>query len=129
MRRGSWFLVAGFLWTGFACAHGRGAAADPGTARPADVLVNVTNNYATSMEVHAIASGINYRMGTVSPGIPRQFVLQRAILGSGGMVEFLAQASGYGPRARSEQLQLVPGDIVDFVIATNLEGSTATVRK
>ena len=44
------------------------------------------------------------------------------------IVQFLAQASGTGPRVQSDELVVSPGDIVDFEITTNLIGSRATVR-
>jgi alpha-amylase len=102
---------------------------EPVESQPPDtVLVNVTNHYAVPMEVYAVESGTPYRLGTVNPGIDSQFVLLRATLARGGQVEFVAQATGYGPRVRSDRIQLSPGDIVDFEIATNLIGSRATVR-
>jgi len=92
------------------------------------VVVNVTNNYAVAMEIFAVGSGITYRLGSVNPGLDGRFVLRQAMLLSGGQVEFLAQATGFGPRVRSGELQIVPGNVVDFVIETNLIGSQATVR-
>lgn len=93
------------------------------------VVVNVTNNYSIPMEVYAVGAGTAYRMGTVNPGIPSRFVLRRDLLAGNGQVEFVAQASGYGPRTRSGVLQLMAGDVaVDFEIATLLQGSRATVR-
>jgi alpha-amylase len=100
----------------------RGASAND------SVVVYVTNNYETTMEIFAVGGGTVYRMGSVSPGINRRFVLRQAMLLSGGQVEFMGQATGYGPRVRSGPLQVVPGDVVDFEITTNLLGSQATVR-
>jgi alpha-amylase len=102
---------------------------EPAEARPNDsVLVYVANHYEVPMEVYAIGSGSVYRLGTVNPGIDSRFVLLQVLLASGGQVQFLAQASGYGPRVRSEVIQLRPGDVVDFEITTFLAGSRAVVR-
>lgn len=127
MRVGLRLVSAAVIVTISACAHGRGS---PGELRPdaAPVVVNVVNNYATSMEIYAVGGGTSYHIGSVAPGITRSFELRLAMIASGGHVAFLAQATGAGPRVQSDQLVLSPGDIVDFEITTNLVGSQATVQ-
>ncbi len=130
MGPGIRILVAAAAAAGVACAH-RPAAGHLAPALPADtaaVRVNVVNNYATQMDVFAVGISVTYRMGTVAPGIPREFVLRRDLLAGGGQVRFLAQATGVGPRVQSDEVHLMPGDIVDFEIATELIGSRAIVR-
>jgi len=124
MRRGSWCLIAGLLVTGFACAHGRGAATGTAAAEPADgvVRLEVTNQSTLPLETYVVGSGIRHRLGTVAPGIAGHFVVPKAMIGN-GLVEFLAGA------ARSGQLLLSPGDVVDFVITVPAFNSTATVRR
>ena len=96
---------------------------------PDSVVVYVTNNWSLPMEVFATGSGTMYRMGTVNPGIPSQFVLRRDMLATDGQVQFWGQASGMGPRVGSEVLWLRAGDVaIDFEIATNLIGTRATIR-
>jgi hypothetical protein len=92
------------------------------------VVVYVSNNYAIPMEVYAAGSGTDYRMGTVNPGIVSRFVLRWDVLGTNRQVEFVAQASGYGPRVRTGRIYVSPGDIVDFEISPQLVGSRAVVR-
>lgn len=138
MHRTAHLLIAGLLVIGPACIHRGGTPLS--TAKPEErdslafamavadpVVVEVTNNYEIPMEVYASGSGMFYRMGTVAQGMQGRFVL-RAALVVGGMVELVAQPTGYGPLVRSGQLQIVPGDIVDFTIATMLTGSIATIR-
>jgi hypothetical protein len=122
MHRGFWLLVAGLIVTGAACAHGRGATT--GAAAPAETVVrlNVTNQTTFPAEVYVVGSGITHRLGTVSPGMASHFVVPRAMIGN-GQLEFQAGA------ARSGQLLLAPGDVVDFVIRTPAFSSTATVRQ
>jgi len=93
------------------------------------VVVYVQNDYALSMDAYVVGSGTSYRMGTVSPGIVSRFVLRRDMLSTDHILEFVAQATGYGPQARSGQLEVLPGDTVDFLIETNLIGTRATVRR
>jgi len=93
------------------------------------IVVYVTNNWGFPMEVFAVGAGTQYRLGTVSPAMPRHFVLRRDMVATNGQVEFWAHASGGGPVVRSGQLWLRAGDVaVDFEIATLLIGSRATVR-
>ncbi|MGA2383288.1 MAG: alpha-amylase family glycosyl hydrolase [Gemmatimonadales bacterium] len=98
-------------------------------AAPNDsVIVYVQNDYALPMEAYVVGAGTDYRMGTVDPGIVSRFVLRSNMLSTNHILEFVAQATGYGPQARTGQLTVVPGDVVDFIIATNLIGTRAVVR-
>ena len=92
------------------------------------VIVYVQNDYALPMEAYVVGTGTNYRLGTVNPGIVSRFVLRKDMLATNHIMEFIAQATGYGPQARTGQLQVMPGDVVDFIIATNLIGTRAAVR-
>lgn len=123
------FAIAALFVTTSACAH-RGTAADPGQLQPnaAPVSVNVINNSQSAMEIFVVGGGTTYRMGTVAPGIPRRFELRAAMLAAGGHVQFLAQASGAGPRVQTDEVMVSPGDEVDFEITTNLLGSRAIVK-
>ena len=82
-------LVAGLLLAGSACVHNRGTAAGSGERLPAarEVRVHVTNRYEISMEVSVTGSGITHRLGLVSPGIARSFVLPQALAGSYGAAQ------------------------------------------
>lgn len=124
------FVIAALIVVTRLECHGRGAAVDPGQLQPnaAPIIVNVTNNSQSAMEIYATGGGTSYRMGTVAPGIARHFELRPGMIANGGQVHFVAQATGAGPRVQSAQLTLSPGNIVDFEITTNLVGSRATVR-
>lgn len=128
-RYGARLLLAGVLLTSSACALGFGAAGDTGSLPEAEsaVRLNVTNHYNGPMEVYAAGSGTSYRMGTVYPGLSSRFVVRPGMIG-GGVVEFLAQSGDRGTVVRSGQLLLVPGNVVDFEIATSLGSSIATIR-
>jgi hypothetical protein len=128
MQRGSWSVIGALIVTISACAHGQRAVTGQPLTEPLPVSVNVTNNAQSAMEIFAIGSGTSYRMGVVAPGIARRFELRLSMVGSGGRVQFLAQASGAGPRVQSDEIVLSPGDVVDFEITTNLIGSRAIVR-
>jgi hypothetical protein len=128
MHGGLRFAIAALFVITAACRHG--TAADAGEMQPHvnPVSVNVTNNSQSSMEIFVVGGGTTYRIGSVAPGIPRRFELRPALLAAGGHVQFLAQASGAGPRVYTDEIVVSPGDIVDFEITTSLVGSHATVR-
>jgi hypothetical protein len=130
MTGGLRFAIAALFVTTSGCTHPRDTAPDLGQLRPqaAPVSVNVTNNSQSAMEIFVVGNGTSYHMGSVAPGIPRSFELPPGMVAAGGHVRFLAQASGAGPRVSTDEVMVVPGDVVDFEIATNLVGSRATVR-
>ncbi len=98
----------------------------PEPARGASIVLNVTNDYGSPVEIYAIGSGTYYRMGTVFPGLKGHFVLRQSMM-SAGPVEFVAQIDR-NPVVRSGRLVLTAGDIVDFEIANNQLNSSAVVR-
>ena len=101
---------------------------NPDREDTASVVVFVTNNYEVPMEVYAIAAGTHYRMGTVNPGIVSRFTLRPDLLATNHQVAFQAHATGYGPQVSTDEIYIVRGNVVDFVITTWLGGSMATVR-
>jgi hypothetical protein len=123
--RGLRFVVPVLLLTATACARsGGGDEPKPSEGR---VYVQVSNQHALPMEVYAMASGINHRLGTVNPGMKSQFFLPQNLVGSGS-VRFEARPSGGGQPFRSGDLLLAPGAIVQFNIAAQLFSSTVERR-
>lgn len=124
MRRSA---AAGLVLVAFACTHGATPkeAATP-TKSGSEVRLEVTNHYSLSADLYAVASGVKQRLGTVNPGVTRTFVLPPSMLG-GGPVSITAEITNENP-VFSGSLQLVPGDVVEFEIATHLIGSSAHVR-
>jgi len=123
--RGS--AAAGLVLAALACTH---AATPKEAATPtksgSEVRVEVTNHYSLSADLYAVASGIKQRLGTVNPGVTRTFLLPPNMLGAGPL-SITAEITNENPVV-SGSLQLVPGDVVEFEIATHLIGSTAHVR-
>jgi hypothetical protein len=119
-------LVVGFLLVSAACGPKGAAPSDRPMPSQGEILLNVTNHYSLPAEIYALGEGVRQRMGTVHPGMSSSFVLPSAMVGKGN-VEFSAEITGELP-VRTGSLQLVPGDVVEFEIATHLMGSTARVR-
>jgi hypothetical protein len=118
-------VVSALLLTAPACAHSGGGEAIPAAGL---VEVQVTNQHALPMEVYALGSGINHRMGTVLPGMDSHFVVPQNLIGNGS-VRFEARPSGGGQPFRSGDLLLAAGAIVEFRIAAQLFNSTVTRRQ
>ena len=124
MLRGLRVLVPGLLLTVSACARSSG-----GETRPTDerVAIEVTNRHALPMEIYAVGSGINHRLGTVHPGLSSHFVLPQNLIGSSS-VGLEARPGGNIQPFRSGDILLAPGSVVDFVIGAQLFNSTVTRR-
>ncbi|HEY8197460.1 MAG TPA: hypothetical protein VIG04_10800 [Gemmatimonadales bacterium] len=123
MLRALKVLVPGLL-TVWACSHSGSGEVRP-TEKP--VSIEVTNRHALPMEIYAVGSGINHRLGTVHPGLSSHFVLPQNLIGSSA-VELEARAGGNIRPFRSGEILLSPGSVVDFVIGAQLFNSTVTLR-
>jgi len=120
---GRWRLLgAALLLTVSACAHSTGGTAAPTAG---SVKVEVTNRNALPMEIYAIGSGINHRLGTVHPGMDGHFVVPQNLVGNGSVV-FEARPSGGGQPYRSGETLLAPDAVIEFLIAAQLFNSTVT---
>ena len=126
---GSSTLIAGVLLAATACAYGTGRVPDTRRAQDIEgaVHLNVTNHSNGPMEIHAIGRGTSYRIGTVLPGLTGHFIV-RSTMVVNGPVEFTARSDNRSPWIRSGQFLLVPGNVVDFELATTSALSVATVR-
>ena len=124
MPRALGVLVPGLLLTICSCARSGGGEMHPAVD---PVSVEVTNRHALPMEVYARGSGISHRLGTVYPGMAGRFVVPQNLIG-GSSVRFEARPSEHGRTFLSGDILLVPGSVVDFVIAAQLFNSTVTRR-
>ncbi len=150
MHREPLTCVTLLVLAGAACAHRSPAVPEASELQPADAVTVYITNRMGPVEVLAVAGPTSYQMGYLDEGARKRFVLR---LGSqsGRGVEFVARprraataAPSQGPvpctcgssarptpsltlrDARSGELMLTPGDIVDWEIR---EGSSrATLR-
>jgi hypothetical protein len=125
-------LLAGLLVAGTGCSRSNPSASDANATSPSAprIGVHVMNHYSVAMEVYVIGSGITHRLGLVSPGIDRDFMLPETLAHTGA-VEFMAQPSGAvapGQNVRTVQVRFSSGDSLEFEIATNLVLSRANIR-
>lgn len=124
-----WVLIPTLLLVVSAC-RGKGDEETPSPVSPAasPSRVEVTSNYSLPLEIFAVGSGINQRLGTVYSGMARSFVIPPAMLGSGS-VEFQARPTAPGgAQFRSGPILVGPGRTVDLRLTPQLFNSTATIR-
>ena len=118
-------IVPGLLLLAAACARGTGADAPNASTHP--VRVEVTNRHALAVEVYAVGSGMEQRLGTVHPGMNARFTIPFNLTTSGG-VELLVGPEASNQRFNSGELLLAPGSVVDLIVTPQLFSSTATIR-
>lgn len=120
MFRPSRVLLAGLLVTSAACAHHHGAADQSAHPAPAPVLVRITNAHSVQIDAWAVAPGESRKLGTIPPGLARQFVIPHDLIQS-GPVEIQVQGVGGGGLLSSQDILLTPGDIVEVRITVHYE--------
>ncbi len=119
-------IVPGVMLVASACHHKVNTDVAPADAAP--VRVEVRNNYSLPVEVYAVGSGANQRLGTVYPGTVTAFVVPQGIVGNSSAELQAHPTANSRDVARSGPLLLAPGSVVDFVIGAQLFNSTATIR-
>jgi hypothetical protein len=123
--RGSNILIAALVTLAPACSSGSGSGdVEPVRKR---VTVEVENQNALPMEIHAIGSGISHRLGTVHPGMRGTFEIPQNLTG-GNSVVLEARPNGTGRSFRSGDLLITPGSVLDFMIMQQLFSSTVVQR-
>ncbi len=95
-------------------------------SRRDEVVLVVTDDYVMPVEVYASANNVQYRVGTVLPGIEGRFIVRKSMLGN-GPVYFTAVPADGAKVLDSGPLLLRPGDVVHFIIHAHLIGSHAEV--
>ena len=124
MLRGMWTLVPSLLLCVNACSKGGTDSPNPSDS---PVRVEVINRNPLPIDVYAVGSGIEQRLGPVHPGMNAQFTIPANLTTSGG-VDLVATPTQSNQRFRSGKLLLAPGSIVDLIVARQLFSSTATIR-
>lgn len=118
--------LAGILLGSIACSGRSTQKAETGLPSAQGVHLVVKNQYGFPAQIYAVGAGTTIRLGKVLPGMIGEFELPPVMVG--GPVELTA-ALDFDVTARSGTLLLLPGHIVDFVIARPVYSSTATVRR
>jgi hypothetical protein len=122
-------LLAASLVVSLPTTACRSAGADPGSggARSDAVTLRVTNDNFSDMDIYALRSGVQTRIGRVTAGTTGRFTLGPTIVGPGD-VELLAAAVNGGGTVRSGSLVVFGGQTIDFRVAAVMNQSRAVVQ-
>ncbi|NNF57329.1 MAG: hypothetical protein HKN04_03725 [Rhodothermaceae bacterium] len=93
---------------------GSEGAADEGTD-PATIL-EVENRNFNDMNIFVLRGGQRLRLGSVTGGGTREFVLPPYLVNSGGALRFLADPVGGTQTPVTQEMSVFPGDVVRLTI-------------
>src|SRR5687768_1472398 len=91
MIRGAWILLVGLVLSA-GCAKSSEDDVEPVEGPSASV--EVRNDHALPVEIFAVGSGINQRLGTVHPGMQGRFAVPPSMLGGGSVELQVRSANG-----------------------------------
>lgn len=120
MIRATRFLIAGLLATTAACAHHPASGDQSAHPAPAPVRVRITNAHSIQIDAWAVAPGESRKLGTIGPGLTRQFVIPHDLV-QNGPIEIQVQGIGGGGTLNSQDMLLAPGDVVEVRITVHYE--------
>ena len=124
VQRSRLILVVGLVAANSSCLHSWGIRPEYKPVRAV-----VINHFNETMEIYVAAAGALYRIGIVHPGLTDDFEIPRSMIGKGPL-ELLAHPNADTRSvARSGELMIGSGQVVDFVITAQLFNSTATIRQ
>ena len=129
--RGKQFLIAAFsvfsgvaLMSTTACSRTNTLG---GEVAPANaIFVHVNNQNFLDMDVYAVGSGLATRIGTVTGNSARDFVVDASMATTNFSI--VATPIGGNGRASSGNIQVGPGQTVDFTIGSIMRNSTVFIR-
>lgn len=123
-------LLTALLIGSAAAGCGRNAGMESGQVQPdsGPATINVKNDHVLPMALYAIGNdGVPVKLGTVNPGSTAVFPIPTVLIRL-GLVDIVARPAGGGRSVDTGDMGLEPGDIVDFDIAYDLNGSFAKIR-
>ena len=107
-----------------ACAgHHHHAPPDP----PVDIPLKVTNRGWFDVTVYVLHDGQRTRIGLVTGSSEQDFVLPARLLGQSHQLALLGEAIGNNDVARTETLNIQPGQYIEWTLETNLRRSSVGV--
>jgi hypothetical protein len=109
-----------------ACSHNN-QSEDDFDLRPSPIPVHVKNENFLDVNIFVVAGGTNRRLGAVAGNSTGEFTLSWVVANGNGIVLTAVPIGGTG-QARSQSLNVSPGQVIDFRVASLLRQSVATVR-
>jgi len=96
-------------------------------ARPEPIPVHVKNENFLDMNIAVVVSGVSRRLGNVVGNGSGDFMID-GNLALGQTVYLTATPIGGRGQATSGGLSIAPGQMIEFIVASTLRQSVATVR-
>jgi hypothetical protein len=130
LRRSSahgWRAIAIVVVLLAACSRNK-TGGDDFYPRAEPIPVHVINENFLDMNVFVVSSGVNRRLGLVSGNSAADFTIPWNFV-NGQNIALTATPIGGRGSAGSGALNVAPGQMIDFKIASVLRQSTATVRQ
>jgi hypothetical protein len=123
MRRASRTLLLLALLIGAGC-HPR----HPGKIAPAvDITLEVINHNWLDVTIYVVHDGQRTRIGTVTGSSSQEFVLPGRLLGQSHQLALLGDAIGSNDFARTETLNIQPGQYIEWTLETDLRRSSVGI--
>ncbi|HEY6829579.1 MAG TPA: hypothetical protein VI259_22130 [Gemmatimonadaceae bacterium] len=96
-------------------------------ARPEPIPVHVKNENFLDMNIAVVVSGVSRRLGNVVGNASADFMID-GNLALGQTVYLTATPIGGRGQATSGGLSIAPGQMIEFIVASTLRQSVATVH-
>jgi len=123
MARSPRVLILGIALATIACAGRHHARPEP----VSDIPLKVTNHNWLDVTIYVLHDGQRTRIGSVTGSSTQDFTLPRWLLGQSHELALLGEAIGSPDFARTEVLNIQPGQYIEWTLETDLRRSSVGV--
>ena len=116
-------LILGIALATIACAGRHHARPEP----VSDIPLKVTNHNWLDVTIYVLHDGQRTRIGSVTGSSTQDFTLPRRLLGQSHELALLGEAIGSPDFARTELLNIQPGQYIEWTLETDLRRSSVGV--
>ncbi len=116
-------LILGIALATIACAGRHHARPEP----VSDIPLKVTNHNWLDVTIYVLHDGQRTRIGSVTGSSTQDFTLPRWLLGQSHELALLGEAIGSPDFARTEVLNIQPGQYIEWTLETDLRRSSVGV--
>ena len=116
-------LILGIALATIACAGRHHARPEP----VSDIPLKVTNHNWLDVTIYVLHDGQRTRIGSVTGSSTQDFTLPRWLLGQSHELALLGEAIGSPDFARTELLNIQPGQYIEWTLETDLRRSSVGV--
>ena len=116
-------LILGIALATIACAGRHHSKSEP----LSDIPLRVTNHNWLDVTIYVLHDGQRTRIGSVTGSSTQDFTLPRRLLGQSHELALLGEAIGSPDFARTEVLNIQPGQYIEWTLETDLRRSSVGV--